>query len=119
MPSLESYRKLCLARQTELRQALTGPSSQQAGLGLFLSQHAMLHSAKVAPGVPWSFEDAILDDLPEAQARRVLPGGEHSIAWLVWHMARLRGHHHEPVGRRRAADLAPGRLARSIEGHCL
>jgi hypothetical protein len=36
----------------------------------------------------WSFEDEVLDDMPEAHIRRVLPGSEHSVAWLIWHMAR-------------------------------
>jgi uncharacterized damage-inducible protein DinB len=36
----------------------------------------------------WSFEDDILNDLPEEQFRRIPPKMEHSIAWLVWHMAR-------------------------------
>jgi hypothetical protein len=27
--------------------------------------------------------------LSEAAARRVLPGGDHSIAWLTWHSARI------------------------------
>jgi len=88
MPSSSTYRKLCLTRQTELRGALTAPAPSGEALGLFLGQHAMLHSGKMNAGAPWSFEDEALDDLPEAGFRRIPPGGEHSIAWLVWHTAR-------------------------------
>ena len=48
----------------------------------------MLHSAEVAETGLWSYEDALLDDMPEEQFRRVPPRGGHSVAWLVWHMAR-------------------------------
>ena len=49
----------------------------------------MLHSKDVSEGSFWSFEDAILDDLNEEQMRRIPPGCEHSIAWCIWHIARI------------------------------
>jgi uncharacterized damage-inducible protein DinB len=55
---------------------------------LFMDQHAMLHSAQVAQTDLWSYEDAVLDDIPEEEYRRIPAKGEHSVAWLVWHMAR-------------------------------
>ena len=82
------YRKFCLKQQTELRQLMESPDRFDEAIRLFFSQHAMLHSAKMSGTEPWSFEDALFDDMPEEQVRRIPPGGEHSAAWLLWHMAR-------------------------------
>jgi hypothetical protein len=89
MESMEAHRKTCLKQQTELRRLMTGRNSQHdQAMQLFLSQHAMLHSAKMAQAGPWSFEDEVLDDMSAAEMRRIPPGCEHSVAWLIWHMAR-------------------------------
>lgn len=87
MDSLESNRKLCLQRQTELTRLMAGPDHARA-VERFLAQHALLHSAAVAQPPAWSFEDELFVDLPEPHARQAPPGGEHSIAWLLWHSAR-------------------------------
>jgi RimJ/RimL family protein N-acetyltransferase len=85
---MEHYRKLCLKRQTELRRVMMRSGQYDEAIQLFLSQHAMLHSAKVAGTGPWSFEDAILDDMTEERIRRVPCNCEHSVAWIIWHIAR-------------------------------
>jgi RimJ/RimL family protein N-acetyltransferase len=90
---MESYRKLCLKRQTELRRVMTRSGQYDEAIQLFLRQHAMLHSASVvtnelAKTEPWSFEDAILDDMTEEKIRRIPRNCEHSVAWIVWHIAR-------------------------------
>ena len=74
-------------RQQNLRQALS-KRDQQKAIELFLIQHAMVHSAKVSKAKLWSFEDEVLNDLTEEQFRCVPPGGEHSIAWVLFHIAR-------------------------------
>lgn len=56
---------------------------------LFLLHHAMVHSAKMSGQGLWSFEDEALDDISETDFRRVPAGGEHSIAWNIWHIARI------------------------------
>jgi hypothetical protein len=88
MSSVESYRKLCLKQQTELRLIMMRSNQHDEAIQLFLNQHAMLHSKKMAGTTPWSFEDEVLDEMPESQIRRIPAGGEHSIAWLIWHIAR-------------------------------
>jgi hypothetical protein len=85
---MEPYRKLCLKRQTELRQIMTRSGQHDKALELFLSQHAMLHSAMMAQTEPWSFEDEILDDMTEERIRRIPRNCEHSVAWIIWHIAR-------------------------------
>jgi hypothetical protein len=81
------YRKLCLKRQTELRRVLSSGQHEEA-IEMFLSQHAMLHSAKMVGTEPWSFEDEVLDDMAEEQIRRIPQNCEHSVAWIIWHIAR-------------------------------
>jgi len=56
---------------------------------LFVQQHAALHSAKLTPGIPWSFEDEVLDDMTEAQIRRIPQNCDYSVAWHIWHLARI------------------------------
>jgi hypothetical protein len=86
--STESFRKLCLKQQTELRRILTSFNQYDKGIQLFLSQHAMLHSAKMAQTEPWSFEDQVFSDMSEEQIRRIPRNCDHSVAWLIWHIAR-------------------------------
>ena len=88
MDTAESYRKTCLQRQTELRRIMLSPDQFDQALSLFLSQHAMLHSKKMAQTEPWSFEDEILNDMPEEQVRRISHRDCHSVAWLIWHITR-------------------------------
>ena len=85
---LKTQRKLLLELQTELRQIMLDPARHDQAIRLFLSQHASLHTAAVAPGQNWSFEDQVFADLPAEAARRLPAGSEHTIAWLIWHMAR-------------------------------
>ncbi len=88
MTSLESYRKLLLKQQTELRRMMMSFDQHDRVMKLFFDQHSMLHSAKITPAGGWSFEDAILDDMTEAQVRRIPQDEDHSAAWLLWHTAR-------------------------------
>lgn len=74
--------------QTTLRTALEATEVSPHASGLFLDLHAALHSAAVAPGTEWSLEDEVFNGLSETQIRTILPGQEHSVAWLVWHIAR-------------------------------
>ena len=85
---LEYYRKLCLKRQTELRRLMVSADRFDETIRLFLSQHAMLHSARMAQTESWSFEDAVVDDMTEDLIRRVPRNCEHSVAWIIWHIAR-------------------------------
>lgn len=55
---------------------------------IFLSQHAMVHSARMAPSL-WSFEDEVWTGTPDEILRRVPSGEEHSMAWCLWHIARI------------------------------
>jgi hypothetical protein len=84
-----SYRKLWNRQQTEFRGVLLSFNQHSRAIQMFLSQHAMLHSAKLAQSEPWSFEDELFSDLSEEQTRRIPPSFEHSIAWNIWNIARI------------------------------
>jgi hypothetical protein len=75
--------------QQLLQRALARPGDHPEWKDLFLAQHAVLHASPLAAGAGWSFDDEVWQGLGEAAARCLPPGGEHSIAWMTWHIARI------------------------------
>ena len=57
-------------------------------LDLILMQHARVHAAAVSGARQPTMEDSLLDGLSDDQLRR-RPHGMNSLAWLLWHMARI------------------------------
>ncbi len=55
----------------------------------FFIQHAMVHSAGVSKKGYFSFEDEILNELPLEFYRQVASKTNHSIAWIIWYIARI------------------------------
>ena len=88
MTDIKAFRKSWSAQQKELRAALNDEPQQARAIDLFMRQHSVLHSAKVSP-VDWSYEDDLLDDLPEEKWRRIPANEEHSIVWNLWHITRI------------------------------
>ncbi len=107
---MEANRKFWNDQQKLLREALARPEDHAKAIALFLNQHAMVHPAALggqaaALGGPpavtrefdesanngdfWSFEDEVMEGLTEDSIRCIPPGGEHSIAWTVWHTSRI------------------------------
>jgi hypothetical protein len=80
-------RKLWNANHQKLNRALAA-ADRGTAIELFLIQHAMVHSAKMSNSGLWSFEDEVLCDLSDNQVRVIPRGGEHSIAWILFHLAR-------------------------------
>jgi len=74
--------------QQKLRRALSSYDHQKA-IDLFLIQHATVHSSKMSKSDVWSFEDEILNDMAEENIRQIPRHGEHSIAWIIFHIARI------------------------------
>ncbi len=89
MDTIETNRKRLNQQQTELRRLLTTPGQFDLAMQLFFEQHASLHAAKVSRSDLWSFEDTLLDDLEDENFRRIPSNCEHSIAWCIWHLARI------------------------------
>jgi hypothetical protein len=86
--AIDARRKVLNRNQSALRGILTGGEPHAARVDAFLLQHAGLHAAEVGDGLVWSLADAVLDGLPDELVRRLPRPGAHSVAWLVWHMAR-------------------------------
>lgn len=85
---MDPNRKLWNDRHQRLHRALAAGDREKA-IELFLNQHAMIHSAKVSSTKVWSFEDDLLADMTDDEIRCIPPGGEHSIAWILFHLARI------------------------------
>jgi hypothetical protein len=81
-------RKEWTQRQTLLRKLLSVKESYAEGVQLFLQQHAAAHSAEIAGGGGWSLQDEALTGLSDDQVR-ICPRKGNSIAWLLWHTARI------------------------------
>lgn len=86
---MDSHRQHWTRQQQYFRQALFTKGQHEEAIRLFLSQHAMVHSAVMAQSGEWSFADEILDGLSETQLRSRPTASTNSIAWLMWHIARI------------------------------
>src|SRR5512145_2705174 len=61
----------------------------EKAIEIFLEQHAMVHSGKMTKTNLWSFEDEVLAGMTENQIRCSPPESEHSIVWILFHLARI------------------------------
>jgi hypothetical protein len=84
-PNREAWNR----QQHLLQRALSRPEKHPEYLSLFLSQHAQVHSSKMSHAGKWSFEDEVLDGMDDSTLRCIPPKGEHSIAYILWHLARV------------------------------
>jgi len=86
---MDPNRKPWNEQHKRLRQSLAKMEDHEAAIDLFLRQHAMVHDAEMSnAGLP-SFADEVWADANEAIIRCLPPKYEHSIAWLIWHIARI------------------------------
>ena len=66
-----------------LHEAFKSRADPQVITANFLKLHGILHSKVVAPEVPWSYEDDLLNDLDEKNALAASPK-TGSIQWYGW-----------------------------------
>ena len=85
---INTYRKTWNQKQKLFREVIEGGDQHEKAIGLFIIQHGVFHSTRIALEAAWSFEDLLFDGLSEDIFRRIPRGAEHSIAWLMWHLAR-------------------------------
>ncbi|CAM3632429.1 DinB family protein [Marinicrinis lubricantis] len=75
-----------------LTEIITKPNEHDLTVDLFLTHHAMLHSSKMIQGGIPTLEDAVLENLDEMVFREYpvnAPDTKNSIAWHLWHIARI------------------------------
>ena len=86
---MDTHRKCWNDQQQALQDALSPSGDHQTAILLFLSQHAMVHTESMAQAALWSFADEVLQNMTEDEIRSIPQGSEHSIAWIIWHIARI------------------------------
>lgn len=86
---MDPDRKFWNRNQQALRRALLQSEDRQEMVELFLAQHALVHSSKMTRTVPFTFDDEIWRGLTREVARRIPREGQHSNAWMIWHIARI------------------------------
>lgn len=86
---MDPNRKHWNEQQKLLRQALPRSGDHQRAIDLFLRQHAMVHQAEMSQMGLHSFADEAWLDASEEIIRCIPPKFEHSIAWIIWHIARI------------------------------
>lgn len=87
--NIETHRRQLNQQITALRRILADVDRFEAAKALFFEVHAQLHTASISQGRYWSFEDALLDELDDSIFRRLLEKEDHSMAWCLWHLARI------------------------------
>lgn len=78
--------------QKILKEILLKPEQHTQAVQLFLSQHALLHSSAVGDPGQSTLEDHLLVNLDETIFRKYPvsnPDTKNSIAWHLWHIARI------------------------------
>jgi hypothetical protein len=86
---MDENRKFWNAQQKQLQNALSRPEQHHKAIELFLQQHAMVHSRSMSGSGLYSFEDEVCQGLSEEEFRIIPSGMEHSIVWILWHLARI------------------------------
>lgn len=85
---MDANRKLWNTGQQTLRHALSHKEYSRA-IQQFMLQHAMVHSHRVGQTKLYSFEEALWEGLTETTFRTIPPNGAHSMAWILFHLARI------------------------------
>jgi hypothetical protein len=86
---MEAARKNWNTRHKKLRTLLSDPQNYPQAIDLFIQQHAEVHSGIMSSIETLSFEDEVLADMTDVQMRELPDRMDHSIAWIIWHLARI------------------------------
>lgn len=86
---MDIHRATWNKQQQILKSALAHPEQQPEWLNLFLHQHAQVHATAMSGLEGWTFEDEVVQDLDKSSIRRIPEGKDHSIAWILFHLARI------------------------------
>ena len=72
-----------------LRAALHQPEQLEEAKNLFMELHSPFHASCISNSEEWNLEEELWEGLSEAEFRLVPVKEEHSIAWCLWHLARI------------------------------
>ena len=72
-----------------LRQLLMQEKDSGQAIPVFISHHETVHAAKLRAGAHWSCQDEVLSGLADEHMRAIPQGCPHSVAWKLWHIARI------------------------------
>jgi hypothetical protein len=72
-----------------LQRLLLKDKAYQRALPIFFEHHAAVHAARLHSGAHWSWHDEVLAGLTPDQLRYTPTSSPHSVAWRIWHMARI------------------------------
>ena len=76
-------------QQKAVRAALKSPDGFETAVDLVLNQHAWTHQGSISGAKEPTFADQLWDGLDADTIRAISPKGEHSIAWCLYHLARI------------------------------
>ncbi len=86
---MESNLKYWNAQHQLLHRLLLKDKAYQQAIPIFLEHHAAVHATKLQTGAHWSWHDEVLNGVTPEQMRYAPKGSPHSVAWRIWHMARI------------------------------
>ncbi len=86
---MDSNLKHWNAQHDLLRRLLLKDKDLRRALPIFLEHHAAVHAARLQAEAHWSWHDEVLRGLTPEQMRCTPRDGPHSVAWRIWHMARI------------------------------
>lgn len=86
---MDNNRKFWNQEQQLLRCFISRKHDYAGAVEFALRQHAMVHTESMSHCGLWSFEDEVLAGLSDKDFRIIPPDAEHSIAWVLWHIARI------------------------------
>lgn len=85
---MDSNRTAWNERQKVLKTGLLAKNPPSDVTNLFFRQHAAVHAGDMSLLDEYSIDDELWDGLSDDKARRITTRSEHSIVWMIWHMAR-------------------------------
>ena len=87
---MNNHRKTWNSNHKILRSRLGTNGDQaefEAQIEMLIEHHAAVHTGHL--GAAWSMQDEVLAGLSDDQLRTLSGEDQHSIVWLLWHIARI------------------------------
>jgi hypothetical protein len=86
---MSSPKTLWSSQHKTFKSLLLQPANFQEAMQLCLELHAMVHTSEMSGINTVTFEDQLWDDLAETTFRTMPAAKDATIAWNLWHLARI------------------------------